>query len=160
VRLPAVAPSEPETLSPPPSTPQHALASGLRVLLADDNVDFAVSLQATLETVGMAVDTVADGRAALAAARERHPDVAILDIGMPGLNGYDLARALRGDPDTADIVLFAVSGWGQASDKALATQAGFDRHFVKPVAVETLIDAMAEAMASDPGRESGSRRED
>ena len=160
VRLPTVAPSEPESPGPAASAPNLALTSGLRVLLADDNVDFAVSLQAAFEAVGIEVVTVADGRSALAAARAGHPDVAILDIGMPGLNGYDLARALRGDPDTADIVLFAVSGWGQASDKALATLAGFDRHFVKPVAVETLIDAMAEAMASEPGHESASRRKD
>jgi CheY-like chemotaxis protein len=94
------------------------------------------------------VRTVSDGRAALAAARSREPDLAILDIGMPGLNGYDLARALRAEPATAAIVLFAVSGWGQASDKSLANQAGFDRHFVKPVTPEALLEAIAEAMAS------------
>ena len=64
---------------------------------------------------------------------------------MPGLNGYDLARALRAEPATAATVLFAVSGWGQASDKALASQAGFDRHFVKPVTPEALLEAIAQA---------------
>jgi CheY-like chemotaxis protein len=115
------------------------------VLVADDNVDFAVSLQAALESAGIEVRTVTNGQAALSAARARPPDVAILDIGMPQLNGYDLARALRGDPSTARIVLFAVSGWGQASDKDQASKAGFDRHFVKPVAPETLLEALADS---------------
>ena len=96
----------------------------------------------------MTVSTAGDGRAALALAREQPPDVAILDIGMPGLNGYDLARALRSDRSTASIVLFAVSGWGQSSDKDQASRAGFDRHFVKPVSPEVLIGAVAEALAA------------
>jgi signal transduction histidine kinase/ActR/RegA family two-component response regulator len=144
VRLPTVA----MTALPPPDTrPPIAVASlaKLDVLVADDNVDFAVSLQAALESAGIEVRTVTNGQAALSAARARPPDVAILDIGMPQLNGYDLARALRGDPSTARIVLFAVSGWGQASDKDQASKAGFDRHFVKPVAPETLLEALADS---------------
>jgi len=146
VRLPAAAPAASE-LPPPAPLSGAAPTAGLRVLVADDNVDFAESLQTAFEMVGIEVSTVADGRSALAAAQARPPDIAILDIGMPGLNGYDLARALRSDPATTGIVLFAVSGWGQASDKALASQAGFDRHFVKPVTLETLLGAMAEAVA-------------
>ena len=144
VRLPAAAPAAIE-LPQPAAIAMAAPTAGLRVLVADDNVDFAESLQAAFEMVGIEVDTVSEGRAALSAARSRPPDIAILDIGMPGLNGYDLARALRSDPVTAGIVLFAVSGWGQAGDKALASEAGFDRHFVKPVAVETLLQAMGDA---------------
>jgi two-component system, sensor histidine kinase len=147
VRLPTVA-TTPRKLPEPAPASKAAPIAGLRVLVADDNVDFAVSLQAAFESVGIEVSTVADGQAALSAARSRPPDIAVLDIGMPGLNGYDLARALRSDPATTGIVLFAVSGWGQASDKALASQAGFDRHFVKPVPVEALLEAIADAVAS------------
>jgi two-component system, sensor histidine kinase len=147
VELPTAA-SQPQGLPAPPSAADLRALAGLHVLVADDNVDFAVSLQVALESAGIDVRTVSDGRAALAAARSREPDLAILDIGMPGLNGYDLARALRAEPATAAIVLFAVSGWGQASDKSLANQAGFDRHFVKPVTPEALLEAIAEAMAS------------
>jgi signal transduction histidine kinase/ActR/RegA family two-component response regulator len=134
-------------------------AAGLQILLADDNIDFALSLQAALEVTGMEVRTVADGQAALTLARARPPDVAILDIGMPGLNGYDLARALRCDEGTAGVILFAVSGWGQSDDKERAAKAGFDRHFVKPVPPETLIAAIAEAIAAGESF-SGSETED
>jgi len=149
VRLPVVAPP-PAPVQPPETVRKlHSTAlTHLRILLADDNVDFALSLQAALEGAGMDVRTVSDGQAGLRAAQDWRPDVAILDIGMPGLNGYDLARALRGDPATADIILFAVSGWGQASDKELAREAGFDRHFVKPVPPDVLTGAIAEATAS------------
>ncbi len=147
VRLP-VAGAEPQQR---PATVRPSASSSmanLRVLLADDNVDFASSLQSALETTGMRVRMAADGLSALALARSQVPDVAILDIGMPGLNGYELAKALRADAATADVLLFAVSGWGQASDKELAVQAGFDRHFVKPVPPDVLIEAIAEEMAS------------
>jgi CheY-like chemotaxis protein len=105
------------------------------------------------------VRTVENGQAALSAARSRPPDVAILDIGMPQLNGYDLARALRADPSTAGIVLFAVSGWGQASDKDQASKAGFDRHFVKPVPPETLLEALAGAVVQDLATKVGDSHE-
>jgi signal transduction histidine kinase/ActR/RegA family two-component response regulator len=158
VRLPTVA-TAPREL--PESVPAAGPApvAGLHVLVADDNVDFAASLQAAFEAAGIAVRTVADGQAALSAARSRAPDIAILDIGMPGLNGYDLARALRGDPATAGIAIFAVSGWGQASDKELARQAGFDRHFVKPVPPEALLEAMADAVASGRASKTGTAHE-
>ena len=147
VRLP-VAGGSPGQAPAAARAPTPASLQDLRVLLADDNVDFALSLQTALEVTGMQVRTVADGQAALLAARAQPPEVAILDIGMPGLNGYDLAKALRADPATAEILLFAVSGWGQASDKELASQAGFDRHFVKPVPPEMLIEAISEELAA------------
>ena len=149
VELPTAV-SAPQNLAEVPAAGNLQSLAGIHILVADDNVDFAESLQVALESAGIAVRTVNDGRAALAAAQAHEPDLAILDIGMPGLNGYDLARALRADAATTAIVLFAVSGWGQASDKDLASQAGFDRHFVKPVTPEALLEAIAEAMA--PGR--------
>jgi two-component system, sensor histidine kinase len=147
VELPTALSSPQGLPAPAPAIDLGSLA-GANVLVADDNVDFAVSLRAALETAGLRVRAVNDGRAALAAASLHAPDLAILDIGMPGLNGYDLARALRADAATADIVLFAVSGWGQTSDKTLATEAGFDRHFVKPVTPDSLLDAIAQALAA------------
>jgi CheY-like chemotaxis protein len=123
--------------------------AGRRVLLADDNVDFATSLQTALEAAGMAVSVVHDGRAALSLARAQPFDAAVLDIGMPALNGYELAGALRAEPATAQLVLFAVSGWGQASDKERAATSGFDRHFVKPVPPGVLIEALGEALRTE-----------
>ena len=149
VRLP-ISGSAPVQLGEATTKPVAARLAGLRVLVADDNVDFALSLQAALESAGIDVRIAHDGRTALSSARSRPVDIAILDIGMPGLNGYDLARELRGDQATAAIVLFAVSGWGQASDKDLASRAGFDRHFVKPVAPEALLEAIAESLATSP----------
>jgi CheY-like chemotaxis protein len=107
---------------------------------------------------GLAVTTVHDGRSALASALQSVPDAAILDIGMPGLNGYDLARALRANAATASLPLVAVSGWGQENDKQLAAEAGFDRHFVKPVRPDALLDALVldalAALAAAVGRAS------
>ncbi len=147
VRLP-VAAVTPQPVAAPAAKQAAPSRVRARVLVADDNVDFAVSLQAALEAAGVDVHTVADGLAALSLARTMPFDVAILDIGMPGLNGYDLARALRGDPATAVVVLFAVSGWGQASDKDLASKAGFDQHFVKPVPPDVLLEAITAAVGT------------
>ena len=154
VELPTIA-ATPDKAPERPPAPQATSLRGLHILVADDNVDFAMSLQAVLEAAGIEVATAPDGLQALAAARARAPDIAILDIGMPGLNGYDLARALRADAATGAVVLFAVSGWGQAGDKDLAIKAGFDRHFVKPVAPEALLEAIGESIAAASSSASG-----
>lgn len=115
-----------------------------RVLIADDNVDYASSLAALLEDQGCTTQVVNDGLAALTALRSNPPRVAVLDIGMPGLNGYELARALKSDVRTSGIRLIAVTGWGQPSDRQAATDAGFDHHLVKPAssaAILALLDA-------------------
>jgi two-component system, sensor histidine kinase len=122
---------------------EQAHGEALRVLLADDNIDYVNSMQTLLEAAGLTVTSVHDGLAAVAAARADPFDVAILDIGMPGLNGYEVARRLRAAPATAGIALIAVSGWGQESDKRDALEAGFDRHLVKPVSVQVLLEALA-----------------
>jgi len=106
---------------------------GRRVLLADDNVDFVNSLAQLLQSQGHEVRVTYDGAEALEAAGEFHPEIAFLDIGMPKVHGYDVARRLRERPDTADCMLVAVTGWGQEGDRAQAREAGFDRHLVKPV---------------------------
>ncbi len=137
VRLP-----RPEGASEPsavlePEAPRQ-LGRALRIVVADDNVDFAWSLSVLLESVGHEVHVVHDGIEALHAIRAHSPDLAILDIGMPRMNGYELARRLRADP-VAPIVLIALTGWGQVSDTEAASRAGFDHHLVKPVAPEDLL---------------------
>jgi len=109
-----------------------------RVLVVDDNQDFADTLGHMLKSLGHEVRVEHDGLAGLAAARTFRPDIAFLDIGMPGLNGYDLARRLRAFDSTRGVVLIAVTGWGQANDRQRAYDAGFDDHVVKPLEMDRL----------------------
>jgi len=104
-----------------------------RVLLADDNIDFANSLASLLGSHGHEVRVVHDGAEALHVAAEFLPEYAFLDIGMPKVHGYEVARRLKANPATAGCVLVAVTGWGQEDDRRRARDAGFDRHMVKPV---------------------------
>jgi CheY-like chemotaxis protein len=141
VRLPR---SQSDAAAPTPAPPGDGAAPhALRIVVADDNVDFAESLQAILEINGHDVTIVPDGEAALAAIRRQLPDLAILDIGMPGLNGYELARRLRAEAATASLYLIAVTGWGQAADRQAASDAGFDRHLVKPLEPDALLEVLA-----------------
>ena len=104
-----------------------------RVLLADDNEDFVNSLGQLLSSRGHDVRIAYDGAEALAAAREFTPEIAFVDIGMPKVHGYEVARRMRSEPATARCTLVAVTGWGQENDRARAREAGFDKHLVKPV---------------------------
>lgn len=109
----------------------------VRVVVADDNRDAADSLQRILSLFGHEVRVAYDGPAAIRLAEEFRPRVAVLDIGMPGTNGYEVARALR-ERRIAPITLVALTGWGQESDRRLAMEAGFDYHLTKPVDPEAL----------------------
>jgi PAS domain S-box-containing protein len=104
-----------------------------RILIADDNRDSAEVLSLVLEHVGYKVQTAFNGLEAVQAATTFRPDVALLDIGMPGLNGYEAARRIREQPWGGDMVLVAITGWGQEEDKRQAREAGFDYHLTKPV---------------------------
>jgi signal transduction histidine kinase/CheY-like chemotaxis protein len=104
-----------------------------RVVVADDNVDFATSLGSLLTAHGHDVRVVHDGAEALRVAAEFLPEFAFLDIGMPKVHGYEVARRLKAGASTADCVLIAVTGWGQEDDRRRAREAGFDRHLVKPI---------------------------
>lgn len=115
---------------------------GRRILLVDDNVDFVTSMASLLTLLGHEVRTVHDGINALTAAGEFAPEYAFLDIGMPGLNGYDLARRLREFPTTAGCVLTAVTGWGQEKDRERSRAAGFDYHLVKPVELARILEVL------------------
>jgi CheY-like chemotaxis protein len=112
--------------------------SGHRVIVADDNRDAADALAMLLELSGHEVRVAHGGRAALSLAQTFRPDVAILDIGMPDLSGYDVAAQLRREPWGGAIVLIALTGWGRDDERQRATAAGFDQHMTKPVDPEKL----------------------
>jgi CheY-like chemotaxis protein len=119
----------------------------LRVLVVDDNVDAAQMLAALLEVQGHAVSVEYDGRAALARARAEHPDVLLLDIGLPDMDGYELARRLRAQPENAAATLVALTGYGQNQDRDEAQQAGFDHYLVKPADLNEVNEVLALAEA-------------
>jgi PAS domain S-box-containing protein len=121
---------------------------GRRILVADDNQDSADSLAMILEMGGHEVRVVHDGRAALSVAQTFRPDTVLLDIGMPQLNGYEVAQALRREPWGAKICVIALTGWGQESDRQRATDAGFDRHLTKPVDPDALEAFLAKGASS------------
>jgi len=143
----------PETAAPSPAAATHApsaakpvatpVSAPARVLVVDDNDDAAQAIAVLLELEGHTVRTAATARQALAMFDEFIPDVAFLDIGLPDLNGYELARAIRTDPRAASTRLIALTGYGREPDRELAAQAGFDRHLVKPAEIEDLLAALA-----------------
>jgi len=110
-----------------------------RVLLADDNRDSADSMAMLISMNGHEVKTAYDGPSAVELAKAFLPDVAVLDIGMPGMNGYAVARTLRSLPQLAQLHLIALTGWGQDSDKQVASEAGFDIHLTKPADPQQLL---------------------
>jgi signal transduction histidine kinase len=113
-----------------------------RVMVVEDNLDSAEAMMLMLRAMGHQVTLANDGREALDMARREVPDVILLDIGLPGLDGYQLARRLRGMPETRAARLIAVSGYGQDSDRERSAAAGFDLHLVKPVDPAALADAI------------------
>ena len=131
--------------------PERTLAAApvrRRVLIADDNEDAAETLGAMLSFLGYETRRAHDGMQALKACDEFRPEVALLDIGMPKVSGYDVARYLRNRPWGQDVLLVAITGWGQAQDRERAQEAGFDHHLVKPVDP----DALATLLASEAAR--------
>ena len=110
----------------------------MRVLVVDDNIDAADALTIQLEGSGHATRTVYQGADALAAADEFAPEVVFCDIGMPGMDGHQVASRLRADQRHARTVLVALTGWGTEDDKRKSQRAGFDFHLVKPVSVDAV----------------------
>ncbi len=135
VRLPIVV--DPE-LPAKPTPASFISAETYRILLADDNVDFVNSIGALLTAMGHSVVITHNGTDALAAAKRFCPDYAFLDIGLPQMSGYDLARGIRDLSCCTMTVMVAVTGWGQEKDRQLAFEAGFDHHMVKPVRFEQI----------------------
>jgi len=115
-----------------------------RVLIVDDNVDVAATLNLLLKALGHETCVVHDGVAALKMAVEFHPDVVLLDVGMPGLDGYEVARRLNALKSKRAFRIIAVTGWGQEADRTKSREAGFDLHLLKPVNVDELVRALSE----------------
>ena len=139
--LPLADPAEPTETPPeenPAAEPADSPARGT-VLLVDDNVDAIWAHGFLLKSVGWDVVTAASGREALELAQRHHPVAAVVDIGLPDINGHQVARQLRRTEGDRHIVLIAATGWGQPADMKAAIDAGFDLHMTKPVRIETLI---------------------
>jgi signal transduction histidine kinase/CheY-like chemotaxis protein len=150
VRLPAPrsAPAAPAARKAPAASDETRFAAPARrrVLVVDDNEDSATSLGAMLGILGYETRTVCESEAALALVAEFRPHVVFLDLGMPRLNGYDLARMIRRQPRGQHIALIAITGWGQAEDRRRTIDAGFDQHLVKPAdptAVARMLSVLA-----------------
>ncbi len=131
VRLAAAAVARGDEASEPAADPSPRLA-GRRILVADDNGDAAESLALLLRLLGNEVRTAGDGEQAVELEADFGPDVVLLDIGMPRLNGYEAARRIREQSGDREMLLIALTGWGQEEDKRLTREAGFDHHLVKP----------------------------
>ena len=124
---------------------------GLRVLIVDDNIDVAETMGWLLEAIGHEFEIVNDSRRAVEAAMRFQPDAILLDIGLPGMDGYEVCRALRADARFDRTAIIAQTGWGQDSDREKTAQAGFDLHLVKPIGIDRLEAALAEAVARRAG---------
>jgi CheY-like chemotaxis protein len=158
VRLPIVpgaggpAPAGPESI-PDAAVPAHP--RGLRILVADDNRDAAESLAAVLQIHGHVVRSAHDGESAIREAEEFLPEIVLLDIGMPKINGYDVCRRIRSGPATADAAVIAITGWSQPLDRQTSREAGFDHHLVKPVDPVALTSLLARLAARQPAPQDG-----
>jgi CheY-like chemotaxis protein len=125
--------------------PEHV--SGRRILVVDDNTDSAISLALLLKFKGHEVRTAQDGVAGMQTAAAFQPDLILLDIGMPGLNGYDVCRRIRKEPWGKSVCIVALTGWGQDEDKRRSAEAGFNGHLVKPVELGALEKLLSELEA-------------
>jgi PAS domain S-box-containing protein len=147
IEAPAAAVAEPA--APTATTPAGRPAS---VVIVDDNVDAADTLAAAMEMLGYVPAVANTGRDALRVIGQSPPDAAILDIGLPDMNGYELARKIRSEPWGRAMVLVAATGWGQESDKQAASDAGFDLHFTKPLDFMKLDQQLRPLMPTDRGQ--------
>jgi signal transduction histidine kinase len=143
VRLPAIHPQASEREPSGPSSANNSV--GRRILIADDNHDAAISLSMLLQTMGHETQIAHDGLEAVEVAEGFHPEVVLLDLGMPKLDGYEAVRRIAARPWARLSLLVAVTGWGQEADRQRAQQAGFHRHLVKPVDLDALGELIDEA---------------
>ncbi len=150
VRLPLVSQSMPAT--DVASAPAAPAAGSLRVLVVDDNVDAAQTLCDLVESWGHQVECVHGGHEALACIARFDPEALLLDIGLPGMDGYELARAVRQLPQADSFLLVAVTGYGDAEARLRSAQAGYDQHLTKPVDTDTLEQILAGHRSRQPGQ--------
>jgi CheY-like chemotaxis protein len=132
------------------SASRDEAGQNLRILVVDDNIDAAESLAMLLELSGHTTHLAHTGTDALIAAREFAPQVIFLDIGLPGLTGYEVAEFIRADATMKQPTLIALTGWGAEDDRRRAEEAGFDHHLVKPVEASMLTDVLASISAMPP----------
>ncbi len=119
-----------------------------RILVVDDNRDSASTLAILLRLMGNVTQTANDGLEAVEVASEFRPDVVLLDLGLPKLDGYEACRRIRQQPGGSDMVIVAVTGWDQDEDRVRTSEAGFDHHLVKPVDQATLAEILASVPSS------------
>jgi two-component system CheB/CheR fusion protein len=122
---------------------RHGTCEGARIVLVEDHPDAAESLALLLELLGHRVRVFNEGAAALQAAHSDPPDIMVVDIGLPGIDGYEVARRARRDPLLQHAVLIALTGYGCDEDRRESSAAGFDHHLVKPVEPRALEDLVA-----------------
>jgi CheY-like chemotaxis protein len=144
VSLPLAAAPSPEK-KPKPVPPGPPLSVAHRVLVVDDVADTANGLARLLRKQGHTVEVATDGAEACKQAHRFAPEVVLLDIGMPGMDGYEVARHLRSDDTCANMLLVALTGYGQDEDRRRALEAGFDEHLVKPIDFERLKELIVTA---------------
>jgi CheY-like chemotaxis protein len=148
VRLPLAGSAAAVALTAASAREAAGPAVACRVLVADDLRDSADSLALLIELMGHAVEIAYDGEAALRTAERFRPDIVLLDLGMPKLDGFEVSRRIRATPWGASMRLVAQSGWGQDEDRRRSAEAGFDHHLVKPIdpaALEALMQTLASA---------------
>jgi CheY-like chemotaxis protein len=144
VRLPL--PEEVHLATPAPRSVLSLEEGASRlILVVDDNVDSAESLSMLLRLKGHEVHMATSGQEALEMAARLRPEVVLLDIGLPGMNGYEVARRLKSRPETVKCLLIALTGFGQEEDRRRSSEAGFDSHLTKPVELEVLDSVIAAA---------------
>ena len=151
VHLPVVVPSV-AAAAPGAADATAPTQPSLRVLVVDDNVDMAESLAMLMQADGHVVHTAHSGTGAVSAATDYRPDVVLLDIGLPEIDGFEVARRIRSDPSHHAMVLVALTGYGQDADRQRSREAGFDHHLVKPVDLEELQGILATVKAGDAPR--------
>jgi PAS domain S-box-containing protein len=149
VRLPAI--GGPDVSIAKPAETLHSSAYSLKVLVVDDNVDAAKGMAMLLRTYGHDARVAHDGAAAMQAALEYVPDVVLLDIGLPVINGFQVAQWIRKEPALNNAVVIALTGYGQESDRRRSQEAGFDHHLVKPVEFATVEAILSAAVARARG---------
>jgi len=143
IRLPVLTQSSPAPARVIQAVPPEHPHVRRRILVVDDNLDSAESMTMMLKLSGHDVAMAHDGLEAVKLAREFQPDVALLDLGMPKLDGYEAARSIREQSWGQDMMLVALTGWGQAEDKRRSREAGFDAHLVKPIDFDALEELVA-----------------
>ena len=151
VRLPLPARAD-AAAGGPGAVAQTAGLTPMRILVADDNRDAAASLATLLALDGHEISVAHDGSVAVEAAETFRPDIALLDIGMPKLNGYEVAQRIRAAPWGQSMLLIAVTGWGQSEDKRRALEAGFNHHFTKPLDLDAFGAFLGDALATRSAR--------